>query len=138
MPDQMSGLMAKFFANVIPIIALMWALDSVLVFRILYREIFYMTSFVKVGPSLACIIFAVIFLLVPVRTMINNCFKDHTAEAEKTYDEAFADFLADYDSENPMSKSEGMIRIMQKRLASADITEEQKTALQSQLQVAQT
>jgi hypothetical protein len=35
-----------------------------------------------------------------------------------------------------MSKSEGMIRIMQKRLASADITEEQKTALQSQLQVA--
>lgn len=138
MPDQMSGLMAKFFANFIPIIALMWALDSVLVFRILYREVFYITSFIKVGPSLACIIFAIIFMLVPVRTMINNCFKHHTAEADKTYDEAFANFLADYDSENPMSKSEGMIRIMQKRLASSDITEEQKTAIQAQMQVAQT
>ena len=137
MPDQMSGLMTMFFANFIPVIALMWALCSVLVYRILYREIFYITSFVKVGPSLACIIFAVIFMLIPVRTMINNCFKHHTAEADKTYDEAFADFLTDYDSENPMSKSEGMLRIMEKRLASSDITEEQKTALQAQMQAVQ-
>lgn len=124
MPDQLSGLMAKFFANILPIIALMWALDSLLVYRILYREIFYIKNIIKIGPSIACVIIVIIFILVPVRTLINNCFKNHTAEAPKTYDEAFADFLADYDSENPMSKSEGMIRIMQKKLASSDITEE--------------
>jgi hypothetical protein len=137
MPDQMSGLMAKFFANFIPIIALMWALCSILVYRILYREIFYITSFVKVGPSLACIIVVIIFMLVPVRTMINNCFKNQTAEADKTYDEAFADFLTDYDCENPMSKSEGMLRIMEKKLTSSDMSEEQKNALKQQMQAVQ-
>ena len=126
MPDQMSGLMPKFFANFIPIIALMWALDAVLVYRILYREVFYIKSFVKVGPSLACIIFAAIFLLVPVRTMINNCFKNQSAEADKTYDEVFTEFLTDYDMENPITKSEGMLRILEKKLTSADISEEQK------------
>lgn len=124
MPDQMSGLMAQFFANFIPIMALMWALDAVLVYRILYREIFYITSFVKVGPSLACIIVVIIFIFVPVRTMINNCFKNHTTEAEKSYDEVFANFLTDYDCENPMSKSQGMLRIMEKKLSSADMSEE--------------
>jgi len=79
MPDQMSGLMAKFFANFIPVIALMWALDSVLVYRVLYREVFYIKSLVKVGPSLACIVFAIVFMLVPVRTMINNCYKNQSA-----------------------------------------------------------
>jgi hypothetical protein len=89
MPDQMSGLMAKFFANFIPIVALMWALDSVLVFRVLFREVFYIKSLVKVGPSLACIIFAILFILVPVRTMINRCFENQSAQADKTYDQAF-------------------------------------------------
>lgn len=86
MPDQMSGLMAKFFANFIPVIALMWALDSVLVFRVLYREVFYIKTLVKVGPSLACIIFAILFLIVPVRSMINRCFAHMSAQADKTYD----------------------------------------------------
>jgi hypothetical protein len=105
MPDQMSGLMAMFFANFIPVIALMWALCQVLVYRILYREIFYIKDLIKVGPSLACIAGAIIFMLVPVRTMINNCYKHQKAEADKSYDEAFATFITDYDCENPMSKS---------------------------------
>jgi hypothetical protein len=137
MPEQMSALMIQFFANFIPYIALMWALDSVLVFRILYREIFYIKDMIKIGPSLACIAFAIIFILVPVRTMINNCYKHHTAEADKTYDEVFADFLTDYDCENPMTKSQGMYRIMEKKLASSDMSEEQRNALKSQMQAVQ-
>lgn len=73
MPDQMSSLMVKFFANLVPYIALLWALDSILVFRKLYREVFYITNLVKVFPSLACIGFAILFILIPVRTIINNC-----------------------------------------------------------------
>jgi hypothetical protein len=69
--------------------------------------------------------------------MINNCFKNQNAEADKTYDEVFADFLTDYDCENPMSKSEGMLRIMEKKLTSSDMSEEQKNALKAQMQVVQ-
>ena len=119
MPDQMSGLMAKFFANFIPVIALLWALDSVLVYRVLYREVFYITSLVKVGPSLGCIIFVILFLVIPIRTMINNCFKNQSAMADKTYDEISDNFVTDYDIENPISKTEGIIRMMEKKLANA-------------------
>jgi uncharacterized protein YbaA (DUF1428 family) len=135
MPDQMSGLMAKFFANFIPVIALLWALDSVLVYRVLYREVFYITSLVKVGPSLGCIIFVILFLVVPIRTMINNCFKNQSAMADKTYDEISDNFVTDYDIENPISKTEGIIRMMEKKLANA--SEEDKEVLQSQIKAAQ-
>jgi len=38
-------------------------------------------------------------------------------------------FITDYDMENPITKNEGMLRKMEKRLASSDISEEEKTAL---------
>lgn len=113
----MSGLMAKFFANFLPFVALLWALDSILVYRVLYREIFYINSLVKVGPSLACIIFVILFILVPVRTLINNCFKNQQAMADKTYDEISDEFQTDYDIENPITKTEGLRRMMEKKLA---------------------
>ena len=129
MPDQMSSLMVKFFANMVPYIALLWALDSILVFRRLYREVFYITNIVKVFPSLGCIVFAIIYILIPVRTMINNCYENQGATAEKTYDEVMNNFITDYDMENPITKNEGMLRKMEKRLASSDISEEERTAL---------
>jgi len=73
--------MVTFFANMVPYIALLWALDSILVFRRLYREVFYITNIVKVFPSLACIIFAIIYIMIPVRTMINNCYENQGASA---------------------------------------------------------
>jgi hypothetical protein len=73
-PDAMSGLMAQFFANFIPVIALMWALDALLVFRVLYREIFYLTQVVKIVPSLACLGFVILFMVIPFRSMINRIF----------------------------------------------------------------
>ena len=36
-----------------------------------------------------------------------------------------------------MSKSEGMLRIMEKKLTSSDMTDEQKNALKAQMQVVQ-
>lgn len=105
MPDQMSGLMTRFFANFIPIIAVMWALDSLLVFRILYREVFYINNLVKIIPNLVCIAVLGLCLLLPIRTWINSCFKGDQAMAEKTYDEVFADFISDYDMENPVTKN---------------------------------
>ena len=47
--------------------------------------------------------------------------------AEKTYDEISDNFITDYDIENPISKSEGIVRMMEKKLANA--TEDEKAAI---------
>ena len=133
MPDQMSSLMVKFFANLVPYIALLWSLDSILVFRRLYREVFYITNIVKVWPSLACIVFAIVYIMIPIRTIINNCHDEATAMATKPYDEVMNGFITDYDMENPITKNEGMLRKMEKRLASSDISEEERKQLQQQI-----
>ena len=39
----------------------------------------------------------------------------------------------DYDMENPITKNEGMLRKMEKRLASSDISEEERKQLQQQI-----
>lgn len=39
-------------------------------------------------------------------------------------------FITDYDMENPITKNDGMLRKMEKRLASADITEDERKSLQ--------
>ena len=74
MPDQMSGLMPRFFANFMPVIALMWALDLFLVSRVLYREIWYITSFYKILPPLICLAAVILFLILPIRSVVNLCF----------------------------------------------------------------
>ena len=136
-PDQLSGLMAKFFANFIPFVALLWALDSVIVYRILYREIFYIKSMQKVGPSLASILFVVFFLFIPVRSFINWLFRNQQATADKSYEQVADDFLSDYDIENPVTKTEGILRVMEIKMNQAG-TEEEKQAIKQQMVQAQT
>ena len=75
----MSGLMAKFFANFLPFIALLWALDLLIVYRILYRDIFFITDVRKLIPSFVCIGFVGLFIFSPIRTCINSCFAGQTA-----------------------------------------------------------
>ena len=69
--------------------------------------------------------------------MINNCHENQQAIAGKTYDEAMNNFITDYDMENPITKNEGMLRKMEKRLASSDISEEERKKLQQQMQTVQ-
>ncbi len=133
MPDQTSGLIVQFYGNLIPYIALLWSLDSILVFRRLYRDVFFITNLIKLIPSLACIGFAILFILIPIRTMINSCYEGQTANANKSYDEVMNTFITDYDMENPITKNDGMLRKMEKRLASADITEDERKSLQQQM-----
>lgn len=66
--------------------------------------------------------------------MINNCHEEDIASASQTYDEAMATFITDYDMENPITKNEGMLRKMENRLNSKDIGEDEKKALQQQMQ----
>lgn len=122
----MSGLMPRFFANFIPVIALMWALDQLLVFRILYIYVFGLTDFKKIAPSLACLIFVILFLLVPFRTCINYCFSQNFDEAEKTYEQVAANFQSDYDIDNPVTKTEGLVRMMELKIATSTNEEEKE------------
>jgi hypothetical protein len=66
--------------------------------------------------------------------MINTCHEGQTASANKDYDEAMNSFLTDYDMENPITKNDGMLRKMEKRLASKDISEDERKALKQQIQ----
>lgn len=41
MPEAMGTMMARFFGNIVPFMAFLWALDAFLVYRILYHDVFY-------------------------------------------------------------------------------------------------
>jgi hypothetical protein len=69
----MSGLMAQFFANMLPYIALLWALELLLFYR---RELFNVTEFYKIIPPLAAVVFICFLILLPIRTCINKCYGD--------------------------------------------------------------
>ena len=74
----MSGLMAKFFAGLLPYIALLWSIDLLLFYRTLYQELFNRTNFTDIVPPLASVVLAGFLILLPVRSCINMCFQKET------------------------------------------------------------
>ncbi len=78
-PEQMSGLMAKFFGSLLPFFALLWAIDLLLFYRTLYRELFGITELTKLIPPLGAIGVAILLILLPIRTCINKCYEDEQA-----------------------------------------------------------
>ena len=125
-PEQLSSLMPTFFANLIPYFALIWALDLLLFYRTLYDELFKVSNSPKTAPALGILIFAIIMILIPIRSCINRCHEGDRANAKETYDQKFLSFATDYDRENPVTKNEGLVRIMEKKLSMATNEEEKK------------
>ena len=85
-----------------------------------------MTDFSKILPPLVAVLFTIFLILLPIRTFINQCSEDINSKEKKTYDELFVDFTSDYDRENPVTKNEGMMRIMEKKIQSAKNEEERE------------
>jgi len=79
-------LMAKFFANLLPYIAMLWSVVLVLIYRTLYKEVFGLENVEKIAPPLAAVGLAGLLILLPIRTCINKCFSDEGTIAKKTYD----------------------------------------------------
>ena len=123
----MGSTMARFFGNFLPIMAFLWSLDAFLVYRILYRDVFFMYPLQKPAPSLACLLFVVLFLLLPIRTCINKCFSGFNNATDVPYEKAQTTFITDDDIMNPVTKTDGLVRLMNARLANA--TEEEKQVL---------
>jgi len=131
-PEQLSSLMPTFFANLIPYFALIWSLDLLLFYRTLYNDLFNVSNSTKAAPALSVLIIAIIMILIPIRSCINKCYEGNIAYAEETYDQKFLSFSEDYDRENPVTKNDGLVRIMEKKLSMAT-TEEEKKQLQMQM-----
>ena len=126
--------MPAFFAGLVPFFAFIWSLDLLLFYRTLYAELFESKpSLLKTAPALGLLIFAIIIILLPIRSCINKCHEGDSANARETYDQKFLSFPTDYDRENPVTKNEGLVRIMQKKLEMAT-SDEEKKQLKMQMQ----
>ncbi len=128
----MSGLMAKFFANFIPFFAFLWSLSLLLFYRTLYIELAGEDAKKPrktIVPLVICC-FASFLMLFPVRTIINKCFENNGEEKSKiTYSDKFMTFPTDYDRENPVTKNDGFIRVLDHR-----IKQEQSEAAKQKLE----
>jgi len=110
--------MATFFANLIPYIALLWALSLALFYRRLFLDFseknfnFDDDSQLKIIPMWAMLGFCGLFILV-----LNNCIKlcviktDIDTASSETYDKASLTFSTDYMRENPVTKEVGIMKL---------------------------
>jgi hypothetical protein len=83
------------------------------------------------GP-LGALLFVVLFLILPIRTCLIRCCKKETEEAEEKYEEVFHTFATDYDCENPVTKKDGMNRLIKRKIAMASGENKQKLMVQMQ------
>lgn len=113
----MSGLMAKFIANLLPYFACLWALNLLLFYRTLYYEFYNHNSKDKLIVPYAVIATAGLFILLPIRTIINRCLSNMGEDATKVdYDDFYSKFPTDYDRENPVTKNEAFIKLLEHKI----------------------
>jgi len=64
----------------------------------------------------------ILFLLLPVRTMIKKCCRneDDSDKDNTTYEKIFSRFPTDYDRENPVTKNEGFLRLINQKIKEAE------------------
>ena len=119
----MSGMMANFFANLLPFFAFLWALNLVLFYRTLYIEYYFKDEnkdtkiLTKTLEPIIIVSVAALFFVLPIRTIINKCLNNSGEELHKAkYDEFFLKFPTDYDRENPVTKNEGFLRVLDRKI----------------------
>jgi len=75
-PEQMSGLMAKFIANLLPYFAFLWSLNLLLFYKTLYKDYYNGETQEKLIVPFAIIAACSLFIVFPVRTIINRCLEN--------------------------------------------------------------
>ena len=73
LPEEMSGLMALFIANLIPFFAFLWSLSLLLLYKTMYND-YTSNSGSYLYVPYAVIAFTSLFIILPIRTAINRCF----------------------------------------------------------------
>ena len=87
-PEEMSGFMIKFGANLICEYAFIWALSLTLFYRQVYLEVFLYTSKANDMLTPQWVILAVVgvFIIAPIRSMIKRCYQEPYNDDQKTYE----------------------------------------------------
>jgi hypothetical protein len=65
-PDELSALMAIFFSNLLPFLALVWALSLALFYRTIFADLFSIEKGKRVIPMWVMLGFAGLFTLLPI------------------------------------------------------------------------
>ena len=63
------------------------------------------------------IIIAIVFILLPIRTLLNRCVVDDDAEVEDVkYEDRMPFFSTDYDTQNPLTAKKGKLRMLETKI----------------------
>ncbi len=88
-PEEMSDLLPLFFANLIPVIALVWSLSLALFYMNAFEDFIQASAdFDYTIPLWIMLGFTFMFNLIPIRSMINKSFEseNYTGIGAKYYD----------------------------------------------------
>ena len=70
----------------------------------------------RVALELAAISTVGLYILIPIRSFINCCFKYIEQDEKIRYNDVFLGFNHDYDRENPVTKREGFLKMLNGKL----------------------
>ena len=119
--------MAKFIANLLPFFAFLWALNLLLFNRTLYSVYYDNDPRFKLIVPYAIIGIASLFILFPVRTIINNCLKSDGIDIlNYKFDDFYLKFPTDYERENPVTKNDAYIKMIEYKIQREKNAEEQE------------
>lgn len=127
-PEQMSGLMAKFIANLLPYFAFLWSLNLLLTYRKMYDEFEVESQRLRMICPIVIISVTSFFIVLPIRTIINKSLSNDldNEEDNQKYDEWRLKFPTDYDRENPVTKNEAFINLLELRIKTEQNNEAQQ------------
>ena len=124
-PEELSGELSIFFANIVPYCCLLQAFSLVLFSEKLVaeynlklpeglKEVDLYVGFMTL-PRLG-LLASILAVLMPIRVAINHFLGSNEALLEESeYKDNFLNFFSDYDRENPITKREGAKRLLEFR-----------------------
>jgi len=109
--------MAKFIANLLPYFAFLWSLNLLLFYRTLYKNYYSVEYSDKLIVPYAIIATCSLFILLPVRTIINRCLENMGEQpTHEKYRDFYSKFPTDYDRENPVTKNEAFVKLLEHKM----------------------
>jgi hypothetical protein len=130
-PDEMSGLIANFFANLLPWLALIWSISLALFYRTIFSDLMELPGKKREIPMWVMLGYSAIFALFPIRVCINRCLekKIENIGGVSKYEELIHKFNSDYMRENPITEKEGQLKFFDKMIEN-ETDEKKKGELQ--------
>lgn len=126
--------MIIYIADSIPFVCFLWSLALTLFYRNLYLE-FYDNdkTFELIAPPLILCLVIAALLILPVGQCIKKC-NIEIALSIVPYKEAVETFVTDYDKENPVTKKQGELRLLDIKIKkyAADMDDKVKEIVEKQ------